>query len=181
MSPLAKTARWRAARSLDCTPYANRISYSCRHPCYNRSMAKARPIGSLRINHAGYVQIKTALGQRRWPFEHRVIWEAAHGPIPHGHYIHHINSVRTDNRLENLALCTSNSEHFRKYHHALSVEHGKHIGRSGKSKPKSPEHRANIALALRGKPKSDEHRQRTRDSWERRRAKFGPSGSNRVG
>jgi len=36
-------------------------------------------------------------------YEHRVIWEAANGPIPTGHVIHHINGDPRDNRLENLA------------------------------------------------------------------------------
>lgn len=41
---------------------------------------------------------------------HRLIWEEAHGPIPEGHEIHHVNGDGTDNRLENL-VCLSTSEH----------------------------------------------------------------------
>ena len=33
---------------------------------------------------------------------HRYIWEQAHGPIPRGWIIHHINGNQKDNRLENL-------------------------------------------------------------------------------
>lgn len=33
---------------------------------------------------------------------HRLVWEKAHGPIPDGMVIDHINGVRYDNRLENL-------------------------------------------------------------------------------
>lgn len=36
--------------------------------------------------------------------EHRLVWWDAHGPIPDGFQVHHKNSVRHDNRLENLEL-----------------------------------------------------------------------------
>ena len=37
-------------------------------------------------------------------YQHRLIWEAFHGPIPEGSYIDHINRDRSDNRLANLRL-----------------------------------------------------------------------------
>ena len=40
----------------------------------------------------------------RLVYEHRVIWEKVHGPIPEGMHIHHVNEDRLDNRIENLRL-----------------------------------------------------------------------------
>lgn len=41
---------------------------------------------------------------RRWQFEHRAVWEAANGPIIGGLVVHHVNGIKTDNRIENLRL-----------------------------------------------------------------------------
>lgn len=60
-------------------------------------------------NHQGY---KRQTNNNRRIFEHRLVWEAANGPIPTGHHIHHINGDRGDNRLENLQ-CLLNSEHMK--------------------------------------------------------------------
>lgn len=35
---------------------------------------------------------------------HRVVYAAAHGPIPAGQHVHHVNGDRHDNRLANLKL-----------------------------------------------------------------------------
>ena len=43
--------------------------------------------------------------------EHKLVWESANGPIPHGWVIHHLNGVKTDNRLENLAAMPRNEHH----------------------------------------------------------------------
>ena len=53
----------------------------------------------------GYVHVLVAPEKRkghRYQPEHRVVWEAAHGPLPSGYVVHHISGIKDDNRLENL-------------------------------------------------------------------------------
>lgn len=48
----------------------------------------------------------------RLVMEHRLVWEATHGPVPAGCDIHHKNLDKTDNRLDNLE-CLTFEEHRR--------------------------------------------------------------------
>lgn len=121
---------------------------------------KALPVGTKRHQENGYVRIKMFHGQRRWSFEHRAVWEEHHGIIPKGKFIHHLNHNPSDNRIENLILVNSNSEHHRLYHHKRPSEHGRKISHGLAGKPKSEGHRRKISLAAKGKPKSLEHRRR---------------------
>lgn len=50
------------------------------------------PIGSLRLSKDGYMERKvtddpSVYPARRWVAVHRLVWEAAHGPIPPGHAV----------------------------------------------------------------------------------------------
>lgn len=45
---------------------------------------------------------------------HRYVWQKERGKIPYGYDIHHINEIKSDNRIENLE-CLPKSEHTRKY------------------------------------------------------------------
>jgi hypothetical protein len=51
----------------------------------------------------GYIHI--GFGYRLYS-AHRLAWEYAHGEIPEGMQIDHINGIRDDNRIENLRLAT---------------------------------------------------------------------------
>lgn len=49
-----------------------------------------KPVGTLRVNADGYLQRKcsdTGYPPRDWVAIHRLVWEAAHGPVPAGHVV----------------------------------------------------------------------------------------------
>jgi endogenous inhibitor of DNA gyrase (YacG/DUF329 family) len=50
----------------------------------------------------GYLMIN--LPQTKGIKYHRYLWEKENGRIPEGYVIHHINGIKTDNRLDNLQL-----------------------------------------------------------------------------
>lgn len=65
------------------------------------------PIGSERISKDGYLERKVSddpsiAPTRRWVAVHRLVWEAAHGPIPAGHAV----TFRPGRRTTDAALIT---------------------------------------------------------------------------
>ncbi len=67
---------------------------------------KTKPVGSERIDcKDGYVLIKTADSKAYRP-KHKVIWEAAYGPVPPGHIITFIDGDKLNVALSNLRLIT---------------------------------------------------------------------------
>lgn len=76
-----------------------------------------KEVGSVTSN--GYVI--TSFG-----YMHKIIWEAFKGKIPEGYEIDHINTIRNDNRLENLRLVT----HKENCNNPLSIEHYKQHNKS---------------------------------------------------
>ena len=66
--------------------------------------------------HRGYILVLT---EGSYQNEHRVVMEKHLGrKLTKAEVIHHINGVRTDNRLENLMLFPNHSEHM-KHHNQL--------------------------------------------------------------
>lgn len=56
--------------------------------------------------HNGYTFI--FVGNDKYTPEHRLIWEKAYNKkIPKGWHIHHLNGIKSDNRLENLIALSS--------------------------------------------------------------------------
>ena len=96
-----------------------------------RAAERYQPIGAERI-FSGYLQRKVNDDlplQARWQFVHRMIWEAAHGPIPPGHLVVFKPGTHTTEaaqiHLENLEL-VSRAENMRRntYHNKYPKEIG---------------------------------------------------------
>lgn len=64
------------------------------------------PVGALRINGLGDIDIKLAPGPRQWLSLRRYVWQQAHGPIPPGMCIIMLNHDPHDTQLHNLKLVT---------------------------------------------------------------------------
>lgn len=76
------------------------------------------PIGSERLSKDGYLERKVTdnpalVPARRWEFVHRLLWTAAHGPIPADHMVEFRDGDKTHIALDNLEL-VSRTEHMRR-------------------------------------------------------------------
>jgi hypothetical protein len=72
--------------------------------CLAHRPKRVPQIGRTLIDANGYVRLRVGPGRSGLVYEHRWVWEQAHGPIPAGFHVHHVNEIKADNRLENLAL-----------------------------------------------------------------------------
>jgi len=72
-----------------------------------------------RRNDKGYVKVKVADHPKGpWVYEHVLVMEQhIDRYLKPGEEIHHKNGVRADNRIENLELFASHSEHLRAFNH----------------------------------------------------------------
>lgn len=74
------------------------------------------PIGALRINTDGQIDIKIKEGLRAWYCLARFVWMTERGPIPRGHCVRPRNGDQHDTRIENLELITRAENLRRNWH-----------------------------------------------------------------
>jgi hypothetical protein len=83
---------------------------------YGAANHRYAPVGTVRIckptrtRRRPHVRIKVSdrgPAEARWRYLAVVVWEAAHGPVPHGMRLWHVNGDSLDCRLENLELVTA--------------------------------------------------------------------------
>jgi hypothetical protein len=68
--------------------------------------------GTTRKKANGYIDVKTGRNEHSWRKQHILVMEAAIGRrLKKGECVHHINGICHDNRIDNLFLCSSFSEH----------------------------------------------------------------------
>lgn len=110
---------------------------------YDNKLDKLVLCSDTKIN-GGYITNSTKIGSK---LQHRIVWETFNGDIPTGYEIDHLNTIRTDNKLENLRVCT-------KSENMLNPITRKRNSEAQKNKVLSKESRAKISSNLK-KPKSD--------------------------
>lgn len=100
-----------------------------------KAVVLSPPAKTETLQVTGYTHIKVNVcGVRIVCKTHRLVWFLAHGEIPEGCDIHHVNEQRSDNRLENLA-CLTRSKHQETHKEDIETDKTAYIlNRSGLSK-----------------------------------------------
>lgn len=101
---------WTDGTSLRCTP--DHKIYT-----YKRGWIEAKdllPDESV-VALKKHMMVQVSAGQRKWPYEHRMIAEYLQGEIPKSHHVHHIDGNCFNNSPENLEIL-SPSEHAAQTH-----------------------------------------------------------------
>lgn len=105
-----------------------------------------------KLTKSGYLRYrKDDAGRLR--LEHDLVWEAAHGPIPKGMYVHHKDHNKTNNDLSNLELVDA-LEHKRLHSGCIKDENGEWLKPCkvcGEYKPCTPEHWYYVRGCITGK------------------------------
>lgn len=60
-----------------------------------------------KIASGRYLRVSLSTSRLKWGYVHHLVALAFYGERPHAHQVRHLNGVRTDNRLENLAYGTA--------------------------------------------------------------------------
>lgn len=116
-----------------CMVHGKKTSRYCSESCYHKNRPRLGPNsphwkGGRRKNGKGYISIRqpehcmAPKGSNGYVLEHRFIMSNyLKRPLKNTEVVHHINGIKTDNRIENL-IVTLRTEHSR--HHAI-IQHGK--------------------------------------------------------
>lgn len=90
-------ASWNRGKKLP--GHGNPDTYFKRGQLNGRAALIVVPVGSYRVNDGGYLDRKigdeSGPQHRRWKAVHRLVWEAAHGPVPPGHAVAFLPGRRT--------------------------------------------------------------------------------------
>lgn len=88
------------------------VGYEGLYDVSNLGRVRSLKFGRVKImkpkdNGNGYLRVSLRKdGKGKKLYVHRIVWEAFVGPIPDGYELDHLNTVRDDNRLENLRCVT---------------------------------------------------------------------------
>lgn len=124
-APLLQAYRGALCSVVGCDRLAKSLGFCVMH--YSRFRSTGQPgeaAPKYRRQGEGSIELgyRTFAVNKKRKAEHRMVWEAANGPIPPKHVIHHKNGDKLDNRLENLELMTR-SQH--RKHHEHDIKSGR--------------------------------------------------------